>query len=187
MKPIMWDLFCKAGGATKGYQRAGFYVVGVDIEPQPNYCGDEFFQLDALKFAELVEEGIPDIVEPPAAEMLEMAQTLQAHTKVDFKSSNLLNNGQRQFNYVETIESAAGAKGNLTVPQTFTLGVAPFEGIAEAYKIVVRLQFRLREGEVSFRYLLDRPHDVLRSAFDDIVGTVEESLTTLAYRGTPPA
>jgi DNA (cytosine-5)-methyltransferase 1 len=44
------DLYCKAGGATKGYQRAGFHVTGVDIEPQPNYCGDEFVQADALTF-----------------------------------------------------------------------------------------------------------------------------------------
>ncbi len=49
-KPKLLDLFCGAGGATKGYQRAGFYVVGVDIKPQPHYCGDEFHLADALTF-----------------------------------------------------------------------------------------------------------------------------------------
>ena len=50
-KPRLLDLFCGAGGAAKGYQRAGFYVVGVDNRPQPHYCGDEFHQADALDFA----------------------------------------------------------------------------------------------------------------------------------------
>jgi DNA (cytosine-5)-methyltransferase 1 len=44
------DLFCKAGGATKGLQRAGYHVTGVDIEPQPHYCGDVFYQADAMTF-----------------------------------------------------------------------------------------------------------------------------------------
>lgn len=42
------DLFCCAGGATKGLQRAGFHVTGVDNRPQPRYCGDVFYQDDAM-------------------------------------------------------------------------------------------------------------------------------------------
>lgn len=42
------DLFCGAGGCTRGYQLAGFHVTGIDTTPQPNYCGDEFIQADAL-------------------------------------------------------------------------------------------------------------------------------------------
>lgn len=49
-KRRLLDLDCGAGGATKGYQRAGFYVVGVDIKAQPHYCGDEFYQGDAMSW-----------------------------------------------------------------------------------------------------------------------------------------
>jgi DNA (cytosine-5)-methyltransferase 1 len=81
--PRLLDLFCGAGGAAKGYQRAGFYVVGVDIDPQPNYCGDEFIQLDALALLDTYlsdGEGIPfDVIHasPPCQDHTSM------HTKHD--------------------------------------------------------------------------------------------------------
>jgi DNA (cytosine-5)-methyltransferase 1 len=57
VRPRLLDLFCGAGGCTKGYQCAGFYVIGVDIDPQPEYCGNHFIQEDALEFLERLIAG----------------------------------------------------------------------------------------------------------------------------------
>lgn len=53
--PRALDFFCGGGGATRGLQRAGFKVTGVDINRQPRYCGEEFIQASALDWAFSVE------------------------------------------------------------------------------------------------------------------------------------
>ncbi|MDE2439219.1 MAG: DNA cytosine methyltransferase [Patescibacteria group bacterium] len=53
MKRLL-DLYCGGGGASFGYELAGFEVTGVDINQQPNYVG-EFVCDDAITF--LLEFG----------------------------------------------------------------------------------------------------------------------------------
>jgi len=70
-RPSLLDLFCCAGGAARGYQRAGFYVVGADIKQQRNYAGDEFYQADALEFlAEHYQEFDAIHASPPCQDFI---------------------------------------------------------------------------------------------------------------------
>jgi len=55
-RPRLLDLFCGAGGCSVGYQRAGFDVVGVDLNPKVGrHYPYEFHAADALEF--LAEHG----------------------------------------------------------------------------------------------------------------------------------
>ncbi len=65
MKPRLLDLFCGAGGASVGYERAGFDVCGADIAPQPNYPF-HFYHADALSFdAEWISDAFDAVTASP--------------------------------------------------------------------------------------------------------------------------
>lgn len=42
------DLYCGAGGSTRGFQLAGCRVTGIDAAPQPHYVGNAFIQKNCL-------------------------------------------------------------------------------------------------------------------------------------------
>lgn len=106
------DLFCCAGGCAKGYQRAGFWVRGVDIKAQPRYCGEEFIQGDALEYLRgLIASGeiheFDAIHASPPCQAFTLAQRIQnkAHDDLVAPVRDLL----KLSNLPYVIENVPGA------------------------------------------------------------------------------
>ncbi|MFE5771418.1 DUF2303 family protein [Streptomyces sp. NPDC056485] len=138
------------------------------------------------QFAEFLEDHLPELLEPSAATMLEIAQSIQATTKAEFQSSTRLHSGERQLKYVEDTRAAAGRKGELTIPESFIIGLIPFEG-SEGYRLTARLRYRITDNQLRIGYKLDRPGDTIRTAFADVVRTIGEQIAQPVMNGTPAA
>jgi len=123
-------------------------------------------QMTQVDFARFLEENLPDIVEPPAAELLQVALTFEAKKSVEFSSGVRLANGQIQFQYDEVVRGTA-QKGTIEIPEKFVLGV-PIHVNGPAYRIEVRLRWRLQEGKVVFWYEVVRPHRYVEHALKEI-------------------
>jgi uncharacterized protein YfdQ (DUF2303 family) len=138
------------------------------------------------QFAEFIEDRRGDIREPTAAEVLELAQTFQATTKVSFRSSARLKSGARQLNYAEEVNAAAGQLGELTVPDELQLAVAIFDGAAVADAVTARLRYRIGDGQLRLGVVLDQVAEVVDGAFAGVVDEVKAGTVGLPVLfGTP--
>lgn len=137
------------------------------------------------QFAEFLEDNRADIREPSAAELLEVAQTLQGTSKVDWQAGHRLVDGQRRIAFLETTEAKAGAKGELAIPTEIVIGVPVFDGATVAHAFTARFRHRIEGGNLRLMYKLDRPADVVTAAFDGVVAEVASACGATVLRGTP--
>lgn len=117
------------------------------------------------EFAEFIEENLPDITEPAGAAMLEVAQYFSATRDVSFKSAVRLKDGQIQFQNEERIEAKVGA-GNVEVPDTIGLGLAPYFGVAP-FRVEAKFRYRIRDGKLSLGIKLQRVEDIVSHVVEE--------------------
>lgn len=126
-----------------------------------------------VEFAEFIEENLADIIAPTGADMLEIAQDLSAKRSVDFKSNVRLSDGRFQFQNIENLEAQVGA-GQIGIPPTITLGIAPVFGLPP-FKVEARFRYRIENGKLKLGIILQRMEDVMVAVVNDmVVGTLAE-------------
>jgi uncharacterized protein YfdQ (DUF2303 family) len=140
-------------------------------------------KMSQMEFAEFVEDNTPDIVEPSAATMLEMARTLQAKTDVDFSSAIRTNNGQVQLKYSETVKGTYGS-GQVDIPEEFKISIPVYVGTPRV-TIRARLRYRLNAGKLSIWYDLLRPEAIERDAFMGTLEAIKDGIGVSIINGNP--
>jgi uncharacterized protein YfdQ (DUF2303 family) len=141
---------------------------------------------DQLQQLVFIEDHRADIQSPPAADLLELAQTFQATTKVSFKSGSVLKSGQRQLQYVEETQASAGQKGNISIPDEFQLALRVYEGAEVADAVTARLRYRIDgDGRLGLMFVLDQLPDVVNAAFEGVIAQLDEQVGVPIMRGVP--
>lgn len=153
--------------------------------PSPEWrtwFGNNGKQKTQADFARFIEDNLPDVVAPPAADMLELSRTLEARKAVNFASSTRLSNGATELQYTEEI-TGTSQKGKMQVPDEFTIGIPVFKN-GPGYRIICRFRYRLEGPRLLLWYEMVRPHKILEDAIKQVREQIEEGTQVKPYLGT---
>lgn len=127
------------------------------------------------EFAEFIEDHALDIIAPTSAAVLEIAQSIQATTDVEFSSSQRLDSGETRIGYSETVKAKAGQRGELVIPRELTVALQPFKGVTELkdrtvrVPVTARFRYRLRDGSLRLGVKLLNTDRALEAIWGEIV------------------
>ncbi len=137
--------------------------------------------MDQDTFATFIEDNNPDIVEPSAATMKEIASDLHETHEMDYGSTATAANGSKKLIYTQNNKSTFG-KADTTVPEAFKVGIPVYVG-GGLVQLVARLRWRVTNGKVSFWYDLLRADAAERAAFDGARGEIAGAIGSQIING----
>lgn len=134
-----------------------------------------------VEFAEHIEENRSDIIEPAAADLLDIIRTFKASRKVSYDSVVYQNDGSVSVAYSDKVEQASGSK-SVTVPAELKLGIRVYH-LGSVYSVPVLMRYRMGEGKVLFSTKMDRGDLIEQAAFDEILARVATATSVPVHLG----
>jgi len=133
-------------------------------------------------FAEFCELNLQTFSSPDSATILEIAQTFQAKSTVDFSSAVRLSSGAIKLKRNEKIEATAGERADIAIPEELTVAMPIFK-FGKAYAVKARLRYRIVEGAVKLSVLLVDPEMAIEHAFAEVINEVSSLLEMPVFYG----
>src|SRR5262249_31842163 len=158
------------------------------FQPTPQWAkwrGLDGRMLAQEAFAEFIEENAVDVVTPPKAELLEIAQSLDIRRTVNFRSAIRLSSGAIRFAHAQDDVAQVGP-GEVAVPAELVLGLAPCTGLA-SYRVPARFRYRLTNGKLTLGFKLQRVEDLIGQIVAEVVAKIERGGSLTVLEGPAPA
>lgn len=133
-------------------------------------------------FAEFCELNLESFQAPAAATILEIAQTFQAKSTVDFQSAVRLSSGAIKLKREEKIDATAGERADITIPEELTIALPLFK-YGKAYAVRARLRYRVVDSAVKLSVLLVDPEMAIEHAFKEVIDEVSSILEMPVFYG----
>jgi uncharacterized protein YfdQ (DUF2303 family) len=151
-------------------------------DPWKRWTGANKQAMAQRAFATFLEDNLEDIAEPNGSTLLEIAKKFDLGKNVTFRSAVNLDNGLVQFTYNEEERPT----DTVSVPRTFVLGIAPFEG-ADPYRVTARLRYRVDDQKLGIWFDLKNPDLIVEDAFRARVKAIAEHTGLQPLWGEAPA
>lgn len=177
-------------------------------DPWQKWTGANEKAMGQTDFAEFIEDNIDDLIAPPQpgenespadialynlvaklgtrmaspAQLLDLSRGLQVHAQEKVKNVVNLATGEIAVQYEVDHQSADG--GKLSVPGIFLLAI-PVVLNGPTYRVIARLRYRQRSGDVQWLFKLHRIDRVFDDAFRETCETVAKSTELPVFQGEP--
>lgn len=136
--------------------------------------------MSQLKFAEFLQDNLPDVQDPDGATLLEMALNFEAVQSGNFVATQRLQDGSHNLQW----KADNNASGTVKLPEHLTLCIPVFENEAPR-EVQARLRYRLKEGTLAIWFELVRPHKVLEDAFRETWARIGDATGVPMLLGSP--
>lgn len=138
-----------------------------------------------LEFARFLEENHPDIAQPNAAELIEMARDLHAARNVKFSKVVRTDSDNENFTAEDTTTLGSRSTGNsVELPRQFTVRIPVYFG-EEAIEMSAFLRWKVGDEGMALGIKLWRPEHVRQAMFKQIVvGAAERTSLTAVFGKT---
>jgi hypothetical protein len=134
--------------------------------------------MEQAELAEFIEENRADIVDPSAAQMLDIVRTFKVKKDSEYDSLTYQADGAVKLHYSERVQQ----QGSTLFPEKLAIGI-PVYFRGEVFKVGVFARFKLGGGKVRFQLKLDRDDVIEDEAFKAMIEKVSEAVGIGAYLG----